>query len=88
MQNFMELDMKNCLDVKAVTFSVWGLKTSLGHRVSYSGGVWGYPHPPSNNFFSNPPPHPPPTPHIKTDVPHGVPPLKNEAPPSEKHPPH
>ena len=31
MENFMELDMKKKkLDPKAVTFGVWGLKTSLG----------------------------------------------------------
>ena len=30
MQNFMELDMKNFSDPKALTFGVWGLKTSLG----------------------------------------------------------
>ena len=30
MQNFMELDKKNVLDPKAVTFQVQGLKTSLG----------------------------------------------------------
>ena len=30
MQNFMKLDMKNFLDLKAVRFGVWGLKTSLG----------------------------------------------------------
>ena len=30
MQNFMELDMKKFLDLKAMTFGVWGLKTSLG----------------------------------------------------------
>ena len=30
MENFMELDMKKNLDPKAVTFGVWGLKTSLG----------------------------------------------------------
>ena len=29
MQNFIELDMKNFLDFQAVTFGVWGLKTSL-----------------------------------------------------------
>ena len=28
MQNFMELDMKK--DPKAVTFEIWGLKSSLG----------------------------------------------------------
>ena len=30
MQNFMELDMKKFSDPKALTFGVWGLKTSLG----------------------------------------------------------
>ena len=30
MQNFMELDMKKISDPKALTFGVWGLKTSLG----------------------------------------------------------
>ena len=30
MENFMELDMKKKLDPKAMTFGVWGLKTSLG----------------------------------------------------------
>ena len=30
MQNFMKLDTKNFLDLKAVTCGVWGLKTSLG----------------------------------------------------------
>ena len=30
MQNFMEFDKKKLLDTKAVTFGVWGLKTSLG----------------------------------------------------------
>ena len=30
MQNFMKLDTKKFLDLKAVTFGVWGLKTSLG----------------------------------------------------------
>ena len=30
MQNFMKLDMKKKLDLKAVIFGVWGLKTSLG----------------------------------------------------------
>ena len=30
MQNFMELDMKNNLDLKTVTFGVWVLTTSLG----------------------------------------------------------
>ena len=30
MQNFMKLDMKRFLDLKAVRFAVWGLKTSLG----------------------------------------------------------
>ena len=30
MQNFMKLDTKIFLDLKAVTFVVWGLKTSLG----------------------------------------------------------
>ena len=30
MQNFMELDMKKFLDPKALTFKVWGLKTTLG----------------------------------------------------------
>ena len=30
MQNFMELDMKIFSDPKALTFGVWGLKTSLG----------------------------------------------------------
>ena len=29
MQNFMKLDIK-ALDLKAVRFGVWGLKTSLG----------------------------------------------------------
>ena len=29
-QNFMELDMKKFLRRKALTFGVWGLKTSLG----------------------------------------------------------
>ena len=30
MQNFMKLDMKKFSDPKALTFAVWGLKTSLG----------------------------------------------------------
>ena len=30
MQNFMELDMKKFSDSKALTFGIWGLKTSLG----------------------------------------------------------
>ena len=30
MQNFMELDMKKGLNLKAITFGVWGLKTILG----------------------------------------------------------
>ena len=30
MQNFIELDMKKFSDLKALTFAVWGLKTSLG----------------------------------------------------------
>ena len=30
MQNIMELGMKKFLDLKALTFEVWGLKTSLG----------------------------------------------------------
>ena len=30
MQNFIELDMKQFSDPKALTFGVWGLKTSLG----------------------------------------------------------
>ena len=30
MQNFMKLDMKKFLDLKAVRFRIWGLKTSLG----------------------------------------------------------
>ena len=30
MQNFMELDMKNFSDLKALTFGVWSVKTSLG----------------------------------------------------------
>ena len=30
MQHFMEFDMKKILDPKALTFEVWGLKTSLG----------------------------------------------------------
>ena len=30
MQNFMKLDMKSFLDLKAVRFGVWGFKTSLG----------------------------------------------------------
>ena len=30
MQNVMELDMKKISDPKALTFSIWGLKTSLG----------------------------------------------------------
>ena len=30
MQNFMELDMTKIPDLKALTFEVWGLKTSLG----------------------------------------------------------
>ena len=30
MQNIMELDMKKFSDPKALTFGVWGLKTSLG----------------------------------------------------------
>ena len=30
MQHFMELDKKNFLDPKALTFRVWGLKASLG----------------------------------------------------------
>ena len=30
MQNFMEHDMKQISEPKALTFSVWGLKTSLG----------------------------------------------------------
>ena len=29
-QNFMELDMKKFSNPKALTFGVWGLKTSLG----------------------------------------------------------
>ena len=29
MPNFMELDMKKLSDPKALTFGVWGLKTSL-----------------------------------------------------------
>ena len=29
MQSYMELDMRTFLDPKYVTFSVWGLKTSL-----------------------------------------------------------
>ena len=29
MQNFIEIDMKKCSDPKALTFGVWGLKTSL-----------------------------------------------------------
>ena len=30
MQNFMELVMKKISDPKALTFGLWGLKTSLG----------------------------------------------------------
>ena len=30
MQDFMELDMKNFSDPKALTFAVWSVKTSLG----------------------------------------------------------
>ena len=30
MQNVMELDMKKISDAKALTFGIWGLKTSLG----------------------------------------------------------
>ena len=30
MQNFMKLDMKKFSDPNALTFGVWGLKTSLG----------------------------------------------------------
>ena len=30
MQHFTELDKKNFLDPKALTFRVWGLKASLG----------------------------------------------------------
>ena len=30
MQNLMELEMKKCSDPKALTFGIWGLKTSLG----------------------------------------------------------
>ena len=30
MPDVMELDMKKPIDPKAVTFGVWGLKTSLG----------------------------------------------------------
>ena len=30
MKNFMKLDIKNFLNLKAVIFGVWGLKTSLG----------------------------------------------------------
>ena len=30
MQNLMELNMKKFLDPEAMTFGVWGLKTSLG----------------------------------------------------------
>ena len=30
MQNFIELDTKQFSDLKALTFGVWGLKTSLG----------------------------------------------------------
>ena len=30
MQNFIELDMKQFSDSKALSFDVWGLKTSLG----------------------------------------------------------
>ena len=30
MRNSMELEMKKILDSKAMTFGVWGLKTSLG----------------------------------------------------------
>ena len=29
-QNFMELDMRKISDPKALTFGIWGLKTSLG----------------------------------------------------------
>ena len=29
-QNFMELDMKQISDPKALTFGVWGLKSNLG----------------------------------------------------------
>ena len=29
-QNFMELDMKKFSDPKALTFGLWGIKTSLG----------------------------------------------------------
>ena len=30
MQNILELDMKKISDPRALTFGVWGLKTSLG----------------------------------------------------------
>ena len=50
-----------------------------GHGGGGGGGGGGAP--PSNDFFSKTPP-------IKTDAPHGAPsPLKNKAPPSEKHSP-
>ena len=30
MQSFMDLNLKNFLDLITVTFEVWGIKTSLG----------------------------------------------------------
>ena len=37
-QNFMELDMKKFSDPKALSFGVWGLKTSLGQFGSKASG--------------------------------------------------
>ena len=38
MQNFIEIDMKNVWDPKAMAFGVWGLKPSLGQFGSKSFG--------------------------------------------------
>ena len=53
MQNFMELDIKKSSDIKALTFAVWDLKTSLGqfgHKAFGKGLVKALVENPSSNF--------------------------------------
>ena len=40
MQNFMEPDTENFLDLKAVRFGVWVLKTSLGQLETDGVSLW------------------------------------------------
>ena len=50
MQNFMELDMNKFSDLKALTFGVWDLKTSLGPKAFGKGLIKALVKNPSSSF--------------------------------------